>query len=353
MADHTEHLQAQVQEAAETGRPLRIRGGGSKRGILGRDILGDVLDISKHTGVTAYDPAELVITARAGTPLSEIEAVLAEAGQALPFSPPHFGDRATVGGTVATNLSGPTRPWGGACRDAVLGVTLLTGTGACLRFGGRVMKNVAGYDLSRLQAGAMGALGVILDVSLKTLPLPETTRTLVQPCDVQEAISRMAHFSGRPHPLGGLLWHGGRLYVRLAGAEAAVKAAENQLGGDILPDEANFWTSVREHTHPFFAGDAPLWRFSVRPTAPPLLPDVPMLLDWGGALRWARGDFDLAQMHDLAVKAGGHVCLFRGGDRGQELRSPLPAPLRRLQENLKRAFDPAGIFNRGILYSWL
>jgi glycolate oxidase FAD binding subunit len=311
------------------------------------------LDIGGHRGIIDYQPQELVITARSGTPLTEINATLQEHNQTLSFEPPVFDGRATLGGTLACNLSGPARPWGGSIRDMVLGVQLINGKCERLNFGGRVMKNVAGYDVSRLQAGALGTLGVLTEVSLKVLPQHEKTLTLQFQMSAQDAIQTMNRRAGEPKPLSGACWLDGRLHLRLSGAASAVDSTAAQWGGDILHHSDPLWEGLREMALPFFAGAAPLWRFSVQSSAP-VKPDFgPTLIDWCGAQRWVRGEHSRAALQRAAVEAGGHVTLFRGGDRGAEVRSPLNAVEQGLQQRLKHAFDPDGILNPGRLYSWL
>ncbi len=341
------HIIDQIRTAAEARRPLDIRGGGSKAGILGRAATGEALDITGHRGIVTYRPSELVLTARAGTPLTEIEAALAENDQALSFEPPHFGTGATLGGTLACNLSGPARPWGGSFRDMVLGVRLINGKGEYLRFGGQVMKNVAGYDLSRLQAGALGTLGVVGEISLKVLPAPRSTLTLTEAVDQAGAIRRMNELAGRPVPLSAAAWVDGRLYLRFSGPVPAELA-----GGKVLDGSDAFWADLREQRLAFFAGDEPLWRLSVASTAPPLLNGAATLIDWGGSQRWIRGG-DLATMAAAASAAGGHATLFKGGDRTAEVRQSPPPALAALHQRLKASFDPAGIFNPGRLYGWM
>lgn len=353
MADLTPSLLAQVNDALATGTTLEIRGSGSKR-FLGREAHADaVLDLSGHRGIISYQPAELVLTARAGTPLDEIEAALAEQGQTLAFDPPRFEGGGTLGGTLACNQSGPSRPWSGSVRDAVLGVKLITGRGEHLRFGGQVIKNVAGYDISRAQAGALGTLGVITEISLKVMPRPAATLTLVQDMDAGSAIRRMNELAAQPSPLAAACWHGGRLYLRLAGVPAAVAGTATRWGGETLEDDTAFWRGLRDQRHSFFAGTGPLWRFSVN-SAPPLWrAEGDWLIDWGGAQRWLRGDLPGAELAREAAQAGGQVSLFRGGDRRGEV-FPEPSPVvRRLHLRLKEAFDPAGIFNPGRLYGWM
>ncbi len=340
-----------IVDAAETGRTLCIRGGGSKD-FYGQAVQGEVLDTTPWRGIVSYEPTELVVVAKAGTPLAELEATLKEKGQCLPFEPPHFGVAATVGGMVAAGLSGPRRAAVGAVRDFVLGVKMLDGKGEVLAFGGQVMKNVAGYDVPRLIAGSLGTLGLMTEVSLKVLPLPMAGMTLRFAMTETEALKKLNLWGGKPLPIAASAWHDGALTVRLAGAVAAVRAAREQLGGEEVADAGAFWQSVREQHHAFFAGNAPLWRVSVAPVAPPLVQGA-TLVEWGGALRWMRGDVDAAALRALAVQCGGHATLFRGN---AELKArvgvcqPLSPVLAKIHRNLKQAFDPAGVFNRGRMY---
>lgn len=354
-ADHSHSLREAVCAAYAENRPLAIVGGGTKA-FYGRRVAAESharLDTAAHRGIVRYEPAELVLTARCGTPLAEIEALLAEHGQMLPFEPPHFGPGATLGGAVATGLSGPRRPFAGSVRDCVLGCTVLDGQGGILSFGGQVMKNVAGFDVSRLMAGALGSLGVLLEVSLKVLPRPEYERTLVYAMGTAEALAAMQRWCAEPWPVSGLAYDESWVYLRLAGAEAAVAAAERQLGGDLCADGPGFWHRLCEQQARFFQypglGRA-LWRFSVPPAAPLL--EVPgcWLYDWGGALRWLKTDSLAPSAFEAAARAGGHATLFRGAAAGTGVFQPLPPALLRLHLNLKRAFDPKGLLNPGRLY---
>ena len=351
--DRTESIIAALDEARELRAPVYISAGGSKRHMIGRNCDATELDVSVHRGIVDYQPQELVITARAGTPLTEIVTTLAEQNQSLSFEPPLFGGKATLGGTLACNLSGPARPWGGSIRDMVLGVQMINGKCERLNFGGKVMKNVAGYDASRLQAGALGTLGVITQVSLKVLPRPQQTLTLRYALSAEQAVQTMNRRAGEPKPLSGAFWLDGQLYLRLSGAASAVASTARQWGGDRVDDDEAVWESLCEMTLPFFAGDAPLWRFSVQSSAPHAAEFGPMLIGWGGSQRWARGEHAREQLDRTAVNAGGHVTLFRGGDRHSDVRPPLNTVQRRLQQQLKNAFDPDAILNPGRLYSWL
>jgi len=350
-----ERLQDQVRGAAADQRPLRIRGGGTKD-WYGQRLDGEILDTRAYSGIVDYEPTELVITARCGTPLAEIEAVLAERKQMLAFEPPHFGERATIGGTIAAGLSGPRRANSGALRDFVLGARLLDGKGEVLSFGGQVMKNVAGYDVSRLLAGSLGTLGMLLEVSVKVLPLAYREATLRFDMNEVDAIRRLNEWGGQPLPLSGSCWIEGVLALRLSGAQAAVDAAVRALGtahgGSLTPDCAGFWADLREQRHAFFNGDAPLWRLSVPSTAGAL--DLgPQLIEWGGAQRWLRADGDAAtaqRIRAAVAGCGGHATLFRGGDKSIGVFQPLAPALMKIHERLKAGFDPSNIFNPGRMY---
>ena len=343
-----EDFQQRIRTSAQARSPLRIRGGGSKD-FYAAALRGDVLDTRGFTGVVEYDPTELTITARAGTPLAEIEAVMGERGQMLAFEPPHFG-AATLGGAVAAGLSGPRRASAGALRDFVLGVSMLDGKGELLRFGGQVMKNVAGYDLSRLMAGSMGTLGLILDVSLKALPLPfaEQTLRLEMPPDV--AIRSMNQWAAKPLPISATCYDGEMLYLRLSGAERAVASARDKLGGELQGDGASFWRSVREHKHPFFAATQPLWRISLPSATPPLVVAGEQLVEWGGALRWLVSGAPAVEIRRAAASLGGSATLFRSGADGVADFAPLAPAILVIHQRLKAALDPAGIFGPGRLY---
>jgi glycolate oxidase FAD binding subunit len=364
-------LADRIRAAADAGSALRLRGGGTKD-FYGCEPRGEVLDTREYRGIVSYEPTELVITARCGTPLAEIEAALADKGQWLPFEPPAFGEGATVGGMVAAGLSGPGRQAAGAVRDFVLGAAMLDAQGRALNFGGQVMKNVAGYDLSRLLCGSLGILGLVAEVSLKVLPQPAATATVTMALDRPAALRLLNEWGGRPLPISASAWLGGTLALRLAGARAAVDAAvgwfTREHGAQPLDGEVHrFWSAVREQTLPFFdglpgSGDAagrtaseganalPLWRVSVPSVAPPLALPGSELIEWGGALRWWRTDAEPGAIREAAARVGGHATLFRGGDRRAGAFAPLPPALLALHRRLKAELDPRGIFNPGRMY---
>ena len=347
--DASAELEDRLLRAAAEGTPLDIVGGGSKS-FLGRTTQGEPFDVHAHRGIVAYEPTELVITSRAGTPLAEIEAVLTDSGQMLAFEPPHFGATATLGGTVASALSGPRRPYAGAVRDFVLGIKVLSGEGRTLTFGGQVMKNVAGYDVSRLMVGAMGTLGVLLEISLKVLPLPAHTTTLSFAVKAAAAIERMNAWAAKPLPLSGAYHEKRRLYARLSGTAGGVAQAVERLGGDVVED-AHRWHDLREHSLEHFGAGAPLWRLSVPPATPPLALPGETLIDWGGALRWLKSECQGKEIRAAVAEVGGHAMLYRHGSREGEVYHPLDGTLLRLHQRLKASFDPKGILNRGRMYA--
>ncbi len=343
-----EQFSETIRKAAPEQVQLRIRGSGSKD-FYGLVLMGDVLDTRSLTGIVDYEPTELVITARAGTPLREIDKALAGGGQMLAFEPPHFGAGATLGGCIATGFSGPRRATAGSARDFVLGVRIVNGLGEDLRFGGQVMKNVAGYDLSRLLTGSFGTLGLITEASLKVLPVPAEERTLRFALDEAAAIESMNKWAARPMALSATCHVDGALYVRLSGAAAAVAASQKKLGGDVVQDGAAFWQSIREQTHELLAGAPALWRFSIKSTTAPLGLGKQMM-EWNGSLRWIAADLDPSAAFETAHKAGGHATLFRGGNKRHGIQQ-FSSGLLAVHKKLKRALDPHGILGPGRIHA--
>jgi glycolate oxidase FAD binding subunit len=350
MGDFERDLAEAVESAYETGSPVRIAGSGSKAFHIDVDTNNLLLDATCHSGVVSYEPSELVLTAWAGTPLSEIESLLASHGQMLACEPPHFGPKATLGGTLACGFSGPRRPYAGSLRDFVLGTRIINGRGDVLRFGGQVMKNVAGFDVSRLMVGAQGTLGLLLEASLKVLPRPAFELTLQQSSTQQEAIARCAAWAGKPLPISAAAWLDGLLTVRLSGAQTAVTASANIVGGDPLSDADVFWEDLREHRLSFFAlqpGET-LWQLSLPPASPPLAIDGRTCLDWGGAQRWLVSSQPDEAMFSAARSAGGHATLFRSAlPTMARARFTHEQGIALLHQQIKSAFDPAGILNPG------
>ena len=355
----SDQIKQQVTQAFADKTPLNINGGGSKR-FLGVQSDADTLSTSNHSGLISYEPSELVFTAKAGTTLNELRTTLADQKQMLAFEPPAFDDAATIGGTIACGLSGPARPYIGAARDFILGCSIVNGRGQQLTFGGQVMKNVAGYDVTRLMTGAMGTLGVLLDVSMKVLPMAESEITMAQQTDVNSAITVMQTLAGKSLPVTASAFIDGQLYYRLSGSSAAISAAAAQLGGDPVSNN-DLWHSLREHTHKHFERtDLPLWRLSLPALTPDLTPELDgpsdTLYDWAGTQRWVFTDTDATQIRKIASKAGGHAQLFRadtGLKKSVGVTHPTSAAVMKLHHNLKQEFDPAGILNPGRLYAGL
>lgn len=368
-----------VRQAGADGRVLRLRGGGSKD-FWGQSLTGEVLDTRAYRGIVSYEPSELVVTARCGTPLAELEAVLAEKGQCLAFEPPHFGPGATVGGMVAAGLSGPARATAGAVRDYVLGARFINGLGEHLTFGGQVMKNVAGYDVSRLMAGSWGTLGLITEVSLKVLPVAPAEATLMIAGLAQgPALDLLHRWGGQPLPLNASAWVrdptaqpvADYLFVRLRGAVAAVQSAMVRMSADVTALGAHMqamdnaeavqdWRASAEQTLPFFdapSPDACLWRLSLPQTAPVLDLPYAQYIEWQGAQRWLWAPASAAvALRELAQSVGGHATLFRASaahaevDKIAGVNTPLGAVQERIQLQLQQQFDPKGVFATGRLH---
>lgn len=358
MSDIALQLQEQISAARNEGNQLLIQGGGTKS-TLGRATNTDaqLLSTAEHSGIVNYQPVELVMTVRAGTPLAEIDQALEENGQMLVCDPMRFGGAATIGGSLATNQAGPARPWVGSLRDHVLGIKLINGKAEHLKFGGQVMKNVAGYDVSRLQAGAMGTLGLITEVSFKVLPKPAASATIAQELPLTDAIRRMNQIAGGSKPISGACWVEGRMYLRFDGAARAVAASIKDSDGEQLTSEQaqQFWHDLRELQLGFYIGkeQRTLWRFSVNPAAEATMLDQAWLINWVGAQRWLQGDFDPRELQALAQSMGGEVVRYRGGNRSDDIHQQNNPVLQRLHQRLKRALDPDNIFNPGRLYSWI
>lgn len=349
-SDFVKELCERVAGAAARKARLRIRGGGSKD-FYGGEPAGETLEMGAHSGIVAYEPKELVLTVRAGTPLVDVERALAAERQMLPFEPPHFGG-ATIGGTVAAGLSGPRRPYAGSVRDFVLGTRIVNGKGEDLSFGGRVIKNVAGYDVSRLMAGALGTLGAVTEISFKVLPRPPAEATLAFEMDDDAAIQQANRWAGQPLPLSATAWQEGVLRVRLSGAETAIEAAKKRMGGEQVADAEKYWSDLREHRLPFFGVGRALWRLSLPQTAEAFALSSPQLIEWGGGVRWVSADLDAFVIRSTVEKVGGHATLFRGGDKAVGVFHPLKPAILKIHRRLRLAFDPAGVFNPGRMYDF-
>ena len=346
-----------IRTAAKSKTPLFIRGGGSKDfygNSMNRDG-HDILSTTAYTGIIDYDPTELVMTARAGTSLADLETELQKQNQMLGFEPPYFGPEATLGGCVASGLSGPRRVYVGAARDFVLGIRMLDGNGNNLHFGGKVIKNVAGYDISRLITGSMGTLGLLLEVSIKVLPIPPFELTLRMQMKEAEAIERMNQWAGKPLPISATCFYENNLTLRLSGAESAVRAARVKLGGELISDGAVFWNSIREQTHPFFQSGSSLWRLSLKSNAPPLKLLGQQLIEWGGALRWLacsgeHMDTEENIVRSESILADGNATLFRSNKRSDSVFHPPGPQMIKIYQRIKEKFDPVGIFNPGRMF---
>ena len=359
--DLSQQLQQQVEQAHVKSNALRIVGSNSKAfyGNINTTLAtAETLSLSEHEGVINYEPTELVITARAGTRLADIEKLLAENGQMLAFEPPAFSDHATIGGTIACNLSGPRRAYAGAARDFLLGCKLLNGRGEILHFGGEVMKNVAGYDVSRLMAGAMGTLGILLEVSLKVLPIDELVSTQVFECTPDDALAKIHQWAQTPLPVSASSYHDSHLHIRLSGASKAVQAAVQSIGGE--PQKHNiYWQRLKEQQLSFFNDAHSLWRLSLASdTTSSLLANNDqdnILLEWGGALRWLKtenaDESTASKIRNDITRLDGHATLFRSTDNTIQRFHPLSAGLQRVHSNIKKAFDPNNILNPGLYYA--
>ena len=343
-----ENWQSQIKVAAAKGAKLAICGSGSKA-FCSRAASGDVIDTREHSGIVEYEPNELVIVVGCGTRIADVEKTMADAGQMLAFEPPHFGENATIGGMLASGLSGPRRPYAGAVRDFVLGCKVLDGKGDHLSFGGKVMKNVAGFDVSRLLTGSQGTLGVITEAAFKCLPLPKAQQTRVFEFDAQTAVERMNRWYAEANPITATTWVGGKLYVRLAGAEPAVKSAASNLGGEPIANDADWWCGWREQKHVFFAAEQPLIRVACKSTAPwgDLAKGTDtQAIDWGGAQRWVRGSsITLPAIREWARAQGGHASVFRGAASEAERSGALQPALADVQAKIKASFDPYNVFS--------
>lgn len=343
--DKTEQLVDQVQQAISKNEPVNIVGGNSKS-FLGRAQSLPSLSTTMHSGIVNYEPTELVVTVRTGTSMSELNKLLKDNGQMLPFEPPVLG-AGTIGGVIACGLSGPARPFAGAARDYVLGMRVINGQGKALRFGGEVMKNVAGYDAARLHVGAFGTLGVLLETSMKVLPLPEAELTLQRDIANANDTTGLVELMRQPLPLSAAAIIGTTQTIRLSGSEAAVKAAAKTCGGDRVENADAFWQSLREYDHAFFTDDRPVWRISVPEFTEPMDIEGDWLLDWAGGQRFLKTDTDSAQVYASALAANGHATCFSSAkvSNAIPLFQPLTGAMLSLQKRVRDSFDANRIFN--------
>ncbi len=341
---------AQVCEAGDKKQPLQIIGGNSKA-FYGENIEAKALPVGHHSGIVKCDPQESFLTAKGGTPLCEIERVLSEKQQMIPFEPPGFGATATLGGCLATGLSGPARATFGAVRDATLGVQIINGRGEVLRFGGNVMKNVAGYDFSRLMCGACGTLGIILEATIRLRPKLEKECTICLDLNATQAIDKISTWTNAGFPITASFHCDEQLFLRLSGHRDSVAVARRKIGGNEISDGPRFWSEIREHRHPFFKQAKTLWRLSLAPHSPTLGLSGRGAFEWGGALRWLATDIPAQQVRMVVEKHGGHACLFRSTKQSAvPVFHPIAPGLLNLHKRIKHAFDPLSILNPGKLY---
>jgi len=349
MSDQSLALQQQVKNNIEHGQAMQITAGGSKI-FYAQEIVGEALSVKDHSGIIDYEPTELVITARCGTRLQDLEATLAEQNQMLAFEPPSYSKHATLGGCIATGLSGPRRPFAGAVRDATLGVRIINAKAEILKFGGKVMKNVAGYDVSRLMVGSMGTLGIILDTSLKVLPRPETEITTCYELTERASISRVNKICAQAYPVSATCFDGSQLFIRLSGTESGVNKALSMLGGETVKDADVFWESIKNQQHSFFESKKRIWRLSLKPATPPLEIIGEQLIEWRGAQRWLASDQNPDIIRDIVSKHGGHATIFKNAEKDDLVFHPISGKLYELHMNLKLAMDPKSLFNPYRMY---
>ncbi len=351
MHDKRDEITSVIQDAYRQKQALVIKAGDTKN-FYGRNIQAKTLSVANHTGILEYEPSELYITVKSGTPLVEIEQTITKENQIIPCESPHFGATATLGGMVASGLAGPRRVSAGAVRDCVLGTEIVNGKGEYLRFGGKVMKNVAGYDVSRLMCGALGTLGVLMCITIRLLPKPLYEHTVVIELDSHTAIKKMNQWAATPMPITATFYDGQDLYLRLSGSLSTIEACKKEIGGKTFDQNELFWTSVKEQTHEFFQTDLSLWRISVPPATGILNIPGDNVIEWSGALRWYVSDADEQLIRKEAEQVGGHACLFRGNTTEQRFH-PLSHTSMKIHKNLKKTFDPAGILNPGKMYAEL
>ncbi|MCP3850041.1 MAG: glycolate oxidase subunit GlcE [Gammaproteobacteria bacterium] len=366
-SDQTEALLNQVQTACENSQPLAIQGNGT-RSFLIHSGSDQVLSTSLHRGIVNYFPSELTVTVRSGTLLSELNDILAKEGQMLPFEPPHFSNDATIGGVIASGLSGSSRPFSGSVRDYVLGCRIINGRGEILQLGGEVMKNVAGYDLSRLVTGSYGSLAVILEVSLKLLPIPAQQKSFCLELQTMSLNQQVKQFMLAGYPITSACQIEDMAYIRLSGSEKGVDYSYNKIQQDfsqLKPVEDLFWSDLNEQKLPFFDSSRTLWRLSL-PTSFPenkeseleqlIGPNGRQLIDWGGALRWIYSEQSAENIRQFAKSCGGHAQLFYVSDKDKSLlkempkQQPLSPVLFKLHQQIKKAIDPHSLFNSGCIY---
>jgi glycolate oxidase FAD binding subunit len=350
-SDYIQTLCASIQQANNSQQSLQIQAGGSKL-FYGNQISATALDVSANTGIVEYEPSELFITARNGTLLSDIESTLDSNHQMLPFEPPHFSSKATLGGTIACGLSGPRRPYASSLRDCVLGTHVVNGKGEHLEFGGKVMKNVAGYDASRLMCGAFGTLGVLTQISLRVSPKPQIEITVAIECTQSEALNTMSAWTQTQLPISATYFNDNVLYVRIAGLEKTTKKIHQEIGGEKIPSSETFWIAIKNHQTDFFQTELPLWRIIVPNNTATLSINGDSCLEWNGGVRWIKSNDDAQHIINQCQTSNGHAALFRAKSKPSDCLASINPKLKKLHLNLKSAFDPNQILNPGRMYSW-
>ncbi len=350
-SDYIETLCASIREANTTQQALQILSGESKQ-FYGNKITAKSLDVSSNKGIVDYEPSELFITARNGTSLKEIEAELDANNQILPFEPPHFNTQATLGGTISCGLSGPRRAYASSMRDCVLGVNIVNGKGEYLEFGGQVMKNVAGYDASRLMCGAFGTLGVLTQISLRVSPKPHSEITIAIEINQREALENMNAWTQTQLPISATYFNNKVLYIRIAGLESTTKKAHQEIGGEIIANSEKFWNDLKNHQTDFFQTEKPLWRIIIPNTTPDLPINGESCLEWNGGLRWIKSNENTQHIINLCKKMKAQATLFKTNSKPKDCLASINPNIQKLHLNLKTAFDPNRILNPGRMYSW-
>lgn len=351
-------LQNAVKDAISNRSPIYIHGGNSKL-FYGNAVEATRLDVSQHTGIINYDPTELCITVRAGTLLSDIEKVLDAENQILPFEPPQYTPNTTIGGAFAAGISGPRRAYTGSARDSILGVKIINGEGEIVTFGGQVMKNVAGYDLSRMMVRSQGTLGVILEVSIRLLPKPKSEMTICIEGSQRFALHYFQSIRTQQLPVTATAWFNDQAYLRLSASDQVLdfhlKNVIKNMEASLSEDNLNFWTDIRDHKHHFFGRmDKPLWRLSLAPASEEIKQiNDNQLIEWGGAQRWVNTNTPPNIIQSSAISRKGYATLFHGDIPEVACLPKLEKNLMKLHKQLKRNMDPHGIFNPGRMYSGL
>jgi len=354
MQDHddSKSLLEQVVNASQHKQPIRLVGGNSKP-FYGNQSPSDhnleTISCAQHTGIIDYEPSELYITARSGTPLKVIEEILAEKQQMLPFEPAAFSHAATIGGTIACGVSGPRRPFSGSCRDSILGVDIINGLGEPLSFGGHVMKNVAGYDVSRGMCGSLGTLGLITQVSVKVIPKPDYETTVVIHANFDDALKYLSEIRQTALPMSANYYENEQLFIRFSLSTEELDTFNRRFKANIY-DDAQFWYQVREQRKQFFSRQEPLWRCSLPIGSPAFKLSGNMVAEWNAGLHWYKTQESAEHIQQLCQNVGGHAQLFSTEPHKEFFLHPSTVVMFNLHKRIKEAFDPYGIFNPNRLF---